>query len=81
MKTNQDSLQKLKISHEREWHRTKTTVVDTLVHTPKVSLVLLVKRVSRLANVSPAFTTLVIRDLIDSKDLRIVDESYISIRN
>lgn len=81
MKDTQESLQKLKISHEQEWHRTKSTVVDTLVHTPKVSLILLVKRVSRLANVSPAFATIVIRDLIDSKDLRIVDESYISIRS
>ena len=80
MKTDLESRQKLKVSHEREWHRTKSTVVDTLVHTPKVSLVLLVKRVSRLANVSPAFATIVVRDLIDSKDLRIIDESYIAIR-
>jgi hypothetical protein len=81
METTRESIQKFKVSHEKEWHRTKSTILDTLVHTPKIAKVLLVKRVSRLANVSLAFSTLVIRDLIDSKDLLIIDESYISMRS
>lgn len=81
MKITRELIQELKLSHEKEWHRTQSTVVDTLVHTPKLAKVLLIKRVSRLAHVSPAFSAIVITSLIDSKDLRIIDESYISIRN
>lgn len=80
MEATQESLKQFKLSNEQKWHRTQSTVLDTLVHTPKVSKVLLVKRVSRLANVSSTFSTIVIRDLLDSKELRIVDESYISLR-
>lgn len=76
-----ESIQKIKLTHEKAWHRTQSTVLDTLVHTPKLSKVLLVKRVSRLANVSPAFSAIVIRTLLDSNELHIIDESYISIRN
>lgn len=81
MGNTRSTIQDIKLSHEKEWHRTQATVVDTLVHTPKLSKVLLVKRVSRLAHVSPAFSAIVIRSLIDSQDLRVVDESYISIRS
>lgn len=81
MGIKREMIQELKITHEKEWHRTQATVVDTLVHTPKLAKVLLVKRVARLAHVSPAFSAIVIRSLLDSRDLRIVDESYISIRS
>lgn len=81
MQITRAMIQELKITHENEWHRTQSTVVDTLVHTPKLAKVLLVKRVARLANVSPTFSAIVVKSLLDSQDLRIVDESYISIRN
>jgi hypothetical protein len=75
------SFEDLKVSHEQEWHRTQATILDTLVHSPRIAKVLLVKRVSRIAHVSPVFSLIVIRSLLDSKDLRIIDESYISIRS
>ena len=81
MKTTKNSIQELKVSHEKDWHRTQWLVLDTLVSTPKVSKIYLVKRVSRLANVPPLFCAMVIRDMLNTRDLKTVDESYISIRN